>query len=102
MSTLDEYRRKLVVRLEGCELTQAKMLLAEADLWLAVSRISEGDQDAFWRAVSRELDHFADEIALLRLKTLASLLGAVLNKPHRAVPFRPSVRSRRHRRRHPA
>ncbi len=74
MPTLDEYRRKLVVRLEGCaEAAQAKTLLAEADLWLAVSRISKAGQAAFWRAVGYDLDGFRQEAALMRATQLAAI-----------------------------
>ena len=92
MLTLDEYGRRLVVRLEGCaEVAQASMLLAEADLWLEVSRIREPGRAAFWQSVNRELALFADEMAVLRARHLASLLRGLLNDGASATDDRESV-----------
>jgi len=82
MPTLDEYRRALVVRLEACaEVEQARMLLAEADLWLTVSQISEPGRAAFWQSVSRELASYSNEVAMLRVRLLESLLEGILADP---------------------
>jgi hypothetical protein len=77
--TLHEYRRSLVVRLEACTgPAQAGTLLAEADLWFTLNRISDEGQAAFWRAVTDDLCIFAEQAALMRAKELASILRAVL------------------------
>lgn len=79
MPTLDEYRRRLVVRLEGCaDVAQGRMLLSEADLWLTVSGIGERGRADFWKDVNRELALFADEIAVPRARQLVWLLRGIV------------------------
>ena len=69
MPTLDDYRRELVMRLEGCaDAAHERALLAEAELLLTVNRIGEEGQDAFWQAVNRDLDLLARDASVLRMQ----------------------------------
>jgi hypothetical protein len=85
--TLHEYRLSLVLRLEACAgPVQAGTLLAEADLWFTLNRISDEGQADFWRAVTDDLCILAEQAALMHARELASILRAVLADGRRLRP----------------
>jgi hypothetical protein len=76
---LDEYRIQVIEQLENCRsFGRARELLAEVDLVLKGSGLSEGIQRVFWQAISSDLDVVLQESPLLLEKRAADTLGPII------------------------
>lgn len=65
--TLDEYRRQVFERLKklkaGTEVSQVQDLLAEVQVMLASSHMSDTGQRAFWQSLSHDLNVLTRELS---------------------------------------
>jgi len=77
--TLEEYRIQVIEKLKICrDAAQARGLLAEVDLVLTNSRISDRTQKLFWQTLNNALDAVAQESTLLLEKQAATALRPVV------------------------
>ena len=77
--TLDEYRVQVIEKLKACrDPARARGQLAEVDLVLMNSRISDRVQKTFWETLNNDLDVLAQESTLLLEKPAATALSAVI------------------------
>lgn len=77
--TFDEYRLRILERLRACrEVTAARDILAEAELMLANSQLTQITRDRFWESVEEELERLTEEAKFLPDPGAAATLGTVL------------------------
>lgn len=76
--TLDEYRGSLIERLRACQdTTEARDLLAEANLVLANTKMNRVTRDRFWETVEEELDAAGEDLTLFKDRKAAAAFAAV-------------------------
>ena len=77
--TLDEYRATLIERLRACQdTTEARDLLAEANLVLADTKLNRLTRDRFWETLEEELDAAGENLTLFKDPTAAAAFAAVV------------------------
>ena len=77
--TLDGYRIQVLEKLKGCrDPGRARDLLAEVDVMLSASELSPKAQQAFWHALSTDLEVVAEESTKLLGKDAAATLSGVV------------------------
>jgi hypothetical protein len=77
--TLEEYRIQFIEKLKACrDPANVRGLLAEVDLVLMKSGISDRVQRTFWETLNNSLDVVAQESTLLLEKQAATALSAVI------------------------
>jgi hypothetical protein len=76
---LDEYRIQVIEQLKNCHgFGRARELLAEVDLVLKGSGLSEGIQRVFWQAISSDLDVVLQDSPWVLEKRAADTLGPII------------------------
>lgn len=88
--TLEEYRVVILEKLRQCkDAKTARSLLADADLFLRNSRLTQLTQDKFWETLEDDLMIIADEAKQLQDPKASAALGAVVEAARaRAHRFR--------------
>ena len=77
--TLDGYRIHVLEKLKGCQDPgKARDFLAEVDVILAASELSPEAQQAFWHALSTDLEVVREESAEILGKDVVARLAAVI------------------------
>lgn len=84
--TLEEYRIQVIEKLKACrEPLWARNLLAEVDLVLTNSGISDQARKTFWEDLKNDLEVVAQESTLLLEKQAATALSAVITAARAAI-----------------
>jgi hypothetical protein len=77
--TLEEYRVTLIERLRACpDTVAARALLAEAELMLCHSRLTDLTYDRFWETLEEHLDALADEAKFSSDRKAGAALDAIV------------------------
>jgi len=84
--TLEEYRIQVIEKLKVCgSAASARSLLAEVDLLLTNSRISDRGLRTFWEALNNDLDMVAQDSTVLLNNKAATELSAVIAAARAAI-----------------
>ena len=84
--TLEEYCSQVIERLKSCkDSSHARHLLAQVDLALTNSRISNRTQKTFWETLIKELDAVELKLTSLPEKNAAAELGAAIAAARTAI-----------------
>jgi hypothetical protein len=93
--TFDEYRIQTIEKLKGFgDAAEARVLLAEVDLVLGSSHISDRAQKTFWEALSNDLDVIAQEATLFVGKQAVEKLREVISAAQTAIRLYQEVLTR--------
>lgn len=84
--TLEEYRVQVLEKLKGCrDPAQARSLLAEVDLVITNSQVSNHTQKVFWATLIHELDVVEQEASARLGRIAAAELGVAIAAARTAI-----------------